>query len=343
MSDPVLTQSTEATIVGVDVMAEHPELHHYTTRAGLEGIVTSQTLWATHYDDLNDTTEVTHLRNRLRPELIERFQAILRRRRINAEIDAAIRETGGMNKAATDLADDLIRSFYSSAFAEEDLGGTSVTAGAPFIASLCTHRAEDYESTNGLLSQWRGYAGQAGFCLVFDTAKLAQMLGREFDRGSYTHLNLNSVHYAFPATTVAALFPDLVATCEAFVESALSREPALGDGIAQFFAAATLLKHRAFHEEREVRIVAIPMSDRMRELVEKEHPGVKLGPAKPILSIGEAATKRYIELFRDATDPLPIKRVIVGPSRNQAELVDLAQAISAGRFDVIPSETPFKG
>jgi hypothetical protein len=38
--------------------AAHPELHHYTTFAGLKGIVESNTLWATHFLDLNDSREV---------------------------------------------------------------------------------------------------------------------------------------------------------------------------------------------------------------------------------------------------------------------------------------------
>jgi hypothetical protein len=35
-------------------IATHPELHHYTTFQGLKGIVETNTIWATHYCDLND-------------------------------------------------------------------------------------------------------------------------------------------------------------------------------------------------------------------------------------------------------------------------------------------------
>src|SRR5437868_5640509 len=35
-------------------------LSHYTTRAGLEGIARSKTLWATNFMDVNDKTELVY-------------------------------------------------------------------------------------------------------------------------------------------------------------------------------------------------------------------------------------------------------------------------------------------
>ena len=43
----------------------YPELHHYTSYAGLSGILESQTIWATHFFHLNDSSEVSLLRNPL--------------------------------------------------------------------------------------------------------------------------------------------------------------------------------------------------------------------------------------------------------------------------------------
>lgn len=333
------------TVIGKAVMISHPELHHYTDEAGLRGIVGSNTLRATHFSDLNDSTEITHLGEKLAPELISIFTDILRKRRVRSHIEKAIVANGGLKKSASSLAEDLVRAFYDSAF-EREGDEISITASAPFVSSLCTHTLEPYSRNNGLLSQWRGYgaSGRAGFCLVFDTQKLAAMLGREFDRGSYSYLNLEEVKYAFSDRTMRSLFPDLIETCEAFVTSALAGAPQLPNGIARFFPAATLLKHEAFFEEREVRIVCIPMTERLREEVAKRYPDANLGPKKPVLPEGaRAGARRYIELFDGDSEAIPIKRVIVGPRPDQADQVAIAEEVSKGRFEVVASKTPYKG
>src|ERR1035437_2528169 len=105
-------QEITLTIVGAAVVAEHPELHHYTDEQGLLGIVNSGALWATNFNDLNDSSEVVHLRERLEPELAAAFRAVLqRRRRVSAKLDRVIAQSGGLNKCAADLGSDLIRSF----------------------------------------------------------------------------------------------------------------------------------------------------------------------------------------------------------------------------------------
>ncbi len=336
------TQEVTLTVVGAEVVAEHPELHHYTGEAGLAGIVRSGGLWATNYEDLNDSSEVTHLRERLEPELEARFRKILRRRRLNSKINTAIEQSGGLNKCARDLASDLLRSFYKSTFEPMDESPVPEAIGTPYIASLCTHTYDEYEAVNGLLSQWRGYGGKAGFCIVFDTKRLADLLGHEYDAFGYTHLNLSPAHYAVPSVSMATLFPGLVDCCEEFVETALNRRPTLNDGIEQFMAAATLVKHQAFREEREVRVVAIPISDSMRRSIAEEYPDEVIRESRPEKQLG-APGKRYIELFRGNGQPLPIKRVIVGPSLLQDDGMKVAEGLSAGRFEVVRSDTPFKG
>ena len=48
------------------VFEEYPSLFHYTTSAGLDGILTSQTLWCTHYKYLNDSQEGVYAKDILR-------------------------------------------------------------------------------------------------------------------------------------------------------------------------------------------------------------------------------------------------------------------------------------
>ena len=64
MQSPLLTIETQLTIADLEFLSTHPELHHYTTFAGLEGIVRSNTIWASHFSDLNDATEVILSENR---------------------------------------------------------------------------------------------------------------------------------------------------------------------------------------------------------------------------------------------------------------------------------------
>ena len=42
------------------VEEQYPELLHYTTAAGLNGILRSGSLWASHASFLNDAEEITH-------------------------------------------------------------------------------------------------------------------------------------------------------------------------------------------------------------------------------------------------------------------------------------------
>jgi hypothetical protein len=48
-----------------------------------------------------------------------------------------------------------------------------------FIASFCRHQ-EPHQLKNGMLSQWRGYAGEGGgYCVVFDEEALDGLLAAE--------------------------------------------------------------------------------------------------------------------------------------------------------------------
>jgi hypothetical protein len=95
-------------------------------------------------------------------------------------------DSGGPEK----LASDLVNSLYASTFEQRDGYGPV----EPFVASFCTHAADQpYEQENGLLSQWRGYSGGDGYCLVFDAEALANLLGDEFDRSYWLHMSISEV------------------------------------------------------------------------------------------------------------------------------------------------------
>ncbi|HMC13498.1 MAG TPA: hypothetical protein VKG67_04050, partial [Gallionellaceae bacterium] len=57
--------------MGKSVNEAHAHLYHYTTAAGLQGIVESQQLWATNIAYLNDAEELTGFFDRSLPHLLE--------------------------------------------------------------------------------------------------------------------------------------------------------------------------------------------------------------------------------------------------------------------------------
>lgn len=159
-----------------DFTAIHPELYRYTTFLGLKGIVETNTMWATHYCDLNDSTEVYHLKEALIQALAPRFDPILPMR--NRQERRRLKAIGG---SPQQIARYIVDALYRASYANQ----TSSSYVEAFIASFCTHADDSsYERANGLLSQWRAY-GSDGYCLVFDAAALSDLLKQEWN---YAHL-----------------------------------------------------------------------------------------------------------------------------------------------------------
>lgn len=60
-----LVREVFSVIGSVQLQADHPELFHYTGRPAFEKIVETNTLWATHYKNLNDDEEIMVLKEPL--------------------------------------------------------------------------------------------------------------------------------------------------------------------------------------------------------------------------------------------------------------------------------------
>lgn len=104
-------------------------LYHYTSAAGLKGIVESASIWASEYRFLNDSTEFTYG--------LTEFKKLYRRSA--KQIEGADKVLGALIEAYVEAIDI----------------GYSV-----FIAS--------FSLEGDLLSQWRGYNGGKGFSVGFD-------------------------------------------------------------------------------------------------------------------------------------------------------------------------------
>jgi len=219
-------------------------------------------------------------------------------------------------------------------------------SGTPFIASFCSHTGDQkYVREHGLLSQWRGYGRDGGYCVVFDTAMLAKLLVKEFESNFYVYLNICAARYAFDAS-VEQLFPELLERCNFFVSELLkgNRSPAPEDGFVPLVKGATGFKHQGFSEEQEVRIVAMPGTQAMREQFLSEHKDFVPRPIKRMYAAdSDRRKRRYISLFETIDVKLPIKRVIVGPSRYQDANVARARELLGNDIEVSASATPFIG
>lgn len=313
------------------VSEEHPELHHYTNRAGLKGIYDSQSLWATSFECLNDPTEFLYAKEFFTDALTHRMETRLLNKVSSDTVAARARKE----------AEDCIAICYEASMFAGYEHNELFTFCFPHITSFCTHGQDrEYVQRNGLLSQWRGYGDEAGFAIVLDTLQLESMLERELERYDYVAMRMFDVQYHTDASSIRdtfGIFLDRMA--EFWFLPPSERRNDLGEEFDLFLSTAPRLKHGAFFEEREVRIVAFPVFQEYRDYRVRHSMG---HPAKLIKPLIKGGMKPHIVLFEGDGAGLPIKRIIVGPSKNQKRdyewLVDLVK----GKIDVHASETPFR-
>ena len=315
---------------------DHPELWHYTTKSGLEGILSSKQLWATDFRCLNDTSEIRHLRSYLDPYLLPQMVKIYRNEyERNNDLRAAVTGRGGIEKCALHDAKVIINSLYEHTFSQK-LGD------GPFIISFCSHvNADDWTTQHGLLSQWRAYA-DGGYAIVFDTKGLIDLLTQENAAYYYWHMQLSDVIYdddmhrfEHECSNILDIIPN--ALNDIFRSADLENLPNVDRLFRPFVGATSRFKHRAFREESEVRIVAYPL--REEEIPEQERTLTR-SFKRTHIRCGNIA---YIKLFDGNRDlPFPIKRIVVGPYSRQVDLrAEALRLVADQDFPVECSCTPY--
>ncbi|MCH7936243.1 MAG: DUF2971 domain-containing protein [Proteobacteria bacterium] len=327
---------------------KHDFLWHYTSAEGLKGILESQRLWAFHYTHLNDSTEISHLRNelaqRLQPKLKELINT-LRGKSFRAK--RATRKLGGIKLAANIQAQEFVGRIFEATFSDSVHGYPICD---PYIVSFCSHLADDdHERKNGLLSQWRSYA-EGGYAIVFDTLALWKLLEREDKESYYMPLSLGDVVYEGDEAAFQLEFDRLMATLEEMAESELRGKILTPENLySDVVSAFTRFKHQGFKEEREVRIVASPLTFNVYSGMKREHEDLEERDRAlkqfQLRRFG-VEEKRFIELFDFKEDHpgLPIRRIIVGPHRNQDEMAQQAREWSKGMgIEITRSDTPYIG
>jgi Protein of unknown function (DUF2971) len=324
-----------------DWLSLHPHLYHYTSEVGLKGIIESNSIWATSFEHLNDAQEIIELKEPLTTALAGRFAALVASRAFGRKpIQNVVAELGGEEKVARSLAESWTKALYTATFDPDEAKRNLHCC----IASFCSHASDqEYERDNGLLSQWRGYGGNGGYCLVFDSEQFVGMCEKEKAAYQYTFLDFMPAHYRRDEP-VADVFPELFEASAKAVDAALNKKTPETDLIFNpFVAAATRTRHCGFYEEREIRLVACVTTEVADKKI-RHLPEYVPQALKPTFRVKHGdREKMHVAVFDKAEARLPLVKVLVGPSAHQLENKQRIEKIIPKGVPIHLSEPPFIG
>jgi hypothetical protein len=315
-----------------------PTVYHYTSAAGIMGILSSQSMWATHYAFLNDRMEfaaATSVFKHIAASMLKEVGEAAHQPFTNApsnehELRASVcKVILGLN--------DLTR------------------AHAPFVISFSEH--------GDLLSQWRAYGdGGHGYSIGASTHSLFKGISMQPDAPRWLlvpviydpaeHLQIADTCMASALETMSKL----LASSDGRDERARLMREGIDSLLFLIVAFAPLLKHPSFAEEREWRLIAsgikpelalaISGSESVHSVesaayLQEEYARTGLRPSnrrlvpyEPYIFSGELST----ELFRE---------IVVGPcnDRVQANMslrLLLFKSLSKHSINVRHSQVPYQ-
>ena len=321
----------------------HRELFHYTSMAALEGILKTNTLWATRIDHLNDSSEMELIWPLIKEYCIRNFiRKISDTATENVAFAERLSRSGGAEILAKEEGSRIAAMLRSSLRGE----GQFEHFPPPFIVSFTTHSdpVEDkHHRSHGMLSQWRGYACDPGVALVFDSRKIEELLEQEGKRFTLFLCHVFTVFYEEEQDLVE-LFPDLSQKLREWVDAQAELQlPIIEELTPLLMSAAARLKHIGFREEQECRIFVRITSESICE-----NDNWKKDPGDNFMQIryrsGACGAVPYIRLFEDSGIDLPITRIIVGPSLNQLVYFErIRELVKDREIAVERSEIPYVG
>lgn len=266
----------------------HPELFHYTTAAGLAGILKDKSLWATHSSCVNDEEEIFGFYDHILPSIL--------RPRLPQISDSDFEKIiSGFKKAAS-----LWHDYYITSFTTTD---------------------DKRVRANGLLSQWRAYGSDGGYALVLDTAALDEVLREEGKSFPEIEYGLGNVQYRLNENlrTGDQDIDDRIENLESAFDTFVSSRKTEGKAeLASLLTTLSLFfKHEGFEEENEVRLILAQLGPGVESVPELQ--SVKQHPICTRTQNGEIVP--YVELcvgeIGNIRQHLPIKRIIIGPHRDK--------------------------
>ena len=333
------------------VPERHKELFHYTSISALKGILETNSLWATKTTHLNDQSEMELIWPPMEEQVIEQYEAeILDFLQRNPDLKEVINNLGGVDHIAKEDGSRIVGEMHLKL-----VGNDETPSVAPqYVVSFATHSSDsprdEYHRANGMLSQWRAYGGDKPVAIVFDTAGIDKLLQAESEHFLFWPLLIGDAIYLETDLSLIERFPSLFSSLSACARNFI--EPRDRESLQRLMTQAydeasrvcALLKHFGFHEEQECRIVAGATTDALRELLATAGTETPK-PAKEVRHRrGHSGGIPYVALFDDLGQDLPIKRIIVGPSRNQdAQFREVRELVNRRGIQVQKSETPYVG
>jgi len=280
--------------------ADSSVIYHYTNAEALISIVTSRKLRASDAEFLNDAQEMQFGRDRLRRELINCAGRVKKHNEARAHF---------LRGAAKGLKSRL--SFFPR-------NQRSTT----FVACFC--------GNGDLLSQWRGYGAGIGVAIGFNRMALQSQCDS-------TATKLVEVRYGDAAIDqmISEVLPDFGSTAsrDSETEDEEDHDPYARASVDGYFATASQLypalagiKHDAFSEEQEWRLLTIAKTE------------------DETYRVGTHGIVPYVSLEFEAST---ISEIVVGPGphsnlriRGVERLIKNSGALLV---EVRPSSAPFRG
>jgi hypothetical protein len=209
-----------------------PELiYHYTTTAGLLGILDSKTLWATDAEFLNDAQELRYGRDQLCVSLDDESRRLDSNPLIES-VNTEVRARADMLSHAASILRRGQNNQYRDLIEETGI----------FVTCFC----EDGD----LLSQWRSYAA-GGYALGFNPSVLL----RRFS--SLEGIQVDFVKVGYGLSAVEAMIPRVLEAVEPEPDaSPLTRVFSFYQAARAAVRGLASIKHPAFQEEQEWRFIA---------------------------------------------------------------------------------------
>jgi hypothetical protein len=309
----------------------YKHLYHYTNLRGLKGILSSQSLWASHYKCLNDKNEIIFFVEKILPLIIEpavtaEYTNIL----INDSeaLDTFFKKQGDLPEIIKHDSNLVVQALFEALNDEI------------YICSFCGEFSDKNIIRHGKLSQWRGYGNENGrFCIVFDTEKLEELQSLEFKNFSYMGLGLGDVVYSDEKERFNEEFKDNIdaiinyvpAITDTIISKKFGKKQKRPAPYEKFLSIMSRHKHFGFKEESEVRIYAHLTPGYARENDKRKD-----------REIEKKGNKKIINLFHGLEQTLPITRIIVGPhSKKEQNIKILTRLLKDTDIQLDISEIPF--
>ena len=307
---------------------------HYTGASGLLGILETDSLFATDYRYLNDSSEGQVVKELLLPI----FEAEI------AEITPKLIQKGWLNKGFYDDYGAGGHRLQAEAMCKS-LSKATDNVSPFFVLSFCRHEEGSSAFKHGLLSQWRGYAQGSGFAIEFDEDGLDALMRIEQQKFCYAAFKSDDVQYkefeqSFNAKDFEGVAGEM--TFNLFKErpgaSDITGRADLDKATLKFATLSPFFKHQGFEEEDEYRMVGVCVR-------KPKIPRGEQRPAKPIKFRQRSNLLiPYIELFGEG-QMLPIRSIVVGPSQfqeMQAEAIAMVVEAKGRSIPIRLSDIPFR-